>query len=176
MRFRTAASVAALAMVTGLGFPQVAQAQQPDGQQKAPPPEAQGQGGEKGQKEARAVEGQIQAREPESVLVSNLWNATVYGPDDARIGDVNDLIIKPDGKIEGVVVGVGGFLGLGEKNVALKLDRFKVVPEADGRARIIVSAKKEELQEAPEFKSNQEQGEQQKKDQNPQADGTQPKS
>jgi hypothetical protein len=154
-------------MAIGLGPPAIAETQQP-GQQ------GQGQGAQKGQNGARAIEGQIQTREPESVLVSNLWNATVYGPDDQRIGDVNDLIIKPDGKIEGVVVGVGGFLGMGEKNVALKLDRFKVMPEADGRARIIVSAKKEELDEAPEF-NKQGQG-QQKGEQKPQTDGTQPRS
>jgi hypothetical protein len=164
MSFRTVASVAVLGMAIGLGPPVIAQTQQP-GQQ------GQGQGAQNG---ARAIEGQIQTREPESVLVSNLWNATVYGPDEQRIGDVNDLIIKPDGKIEGVVVGVGGFLGVGEKNVALKLDRFKVTPEPDGRARITVSAKKEELDQAPEFKK-EEQG-QQKQDQKPQTDGTQPRS
>jgi hypothetical protein len=179
MRFKTAASLAVLAMATGLGLPDMAQAQQPGDQQekKAPPTQGQRPGAQKDQKEARPVEGQIQPREPEAILVSNLWNATVYGPNEERIGDVNDLLIKPDGKIEGVVVGVGGFLGVGEKNVALKLDRFKVTPEPDGRARIIVTAKKEELQEAPEFKSSQDQGGQQKKqDQKPQTEGTQPKS
>jgi sporulation protein YlmC with PRC-barrel domain len=178
MRIKTAASLTVLAMGAGLGLPAVAQVQQPTNPQefKAPSPETQGQGLHNGKNEAGPSGGEIQTREPDMVLVSNLWNATVYGPDESRIGDVNDLIIKSDGKIEGVVVGVGGFLGVGEKNVALKLDRFKVVPEADGRARIMVSAKKEELQQAPEFKSKQEQGQQQKQDHKPQTDGTQPKS
>jgi hypothetical protein len=162
MSLRTVASVAVLGMAIGLGSPVIAE---------QPGHQGQGQGAQNG---ARAIEGQIPTREPEAVLVSNLWNATVYGPDEQRIGDVNDLIIKPDGKIEGVVVGVGGFLGVGEKNVALKLDRFKVTPEADGRARIIVSAKKEELEGAPEF-NKQEQG-QQKGEQKPQTNGTQPRS
>jgi hypothetical protein len=178
MKFRTAASLIALTTAMGLGpvvHAQTSQHQptQPS-QQQAQPGDQQEKNGNRG---GRQVEGQIQTKEPDMVLVSNLWNASVYGPDENRIGDVNDIIIKSDGKIEGVVVGVGGFLGLGEKNVALKLDRFRVMPEADGRARIVVSANKEELQEAPEFKTKQDQGSQQ---QNPQQqgkpDGSQPKS
>jgi sporulation protein YlmC with PRC-barrel domain len=105
------------------------------------------QGAHEDQKQAAA----IPAKEQDMVLVSNLWNANVYGPDEQRIGDINDIIIKSDGKIEGVVVGVGGFLGLGEKNVALRMDQFKVMPEADGRARINVNATVDELRSAPEF-------------------------
>jgi hypothetical protein len=96
-------------------------------------------------KEIRLLEGQIQTREPDTVLASKLRNAAVYSPDETRIGDVADLLIKPDGKVEGVVVGVE------DKNVALKLERFQLKPEPDGQARIILGAKKEELQEAPGF-------------------------
>jgi hypothetical protein len=138
-------------------------------QQKATPPPAQSQGGQPDQKAPTQAQreggqndqkqaGTIQAKEPEMILVSNLWNASVYGPDEQRIGDINDIIIKSDGKIEGVIVGVGGFLGVGEKNVALRLDRFKVTPEADGRARITISTTKEELQQSPEFKTKQDRG------------------
>jgi hypothetical protein len=102
---------------------------------------------DKDKKEARPIEGQIRAREPDMVLASKLKNAVVYAPDETEIGDVNDLIIKADGKVEGVVVAVNG----GEKNVALKLERFKVTPEPDGRARLVLSAKMEELQQAPGF-------------------------
>src|SRR5919108_1096649 len=96
-------------------------------------------------KEIRLLEGQIQTREPDTVLASKLRNAAVYSPDETRIGDVADLLIKPDGKVEGVVVGVE------DKNVALKLERFQLKPEPDGQARIILGAHKEELQEAPGF-------------------------
>jgi hypothetical protein len=96
-------------------------------------------------KEIRLLEGQIPTRAPDMLLASKLRNAAVYSPDETRIGDVNDLIIKADGKVEGVVVGVE------EKNIALKLERFQLTPEPDGRARIILGAKKEELQQAPGF-------------------------
>jgi hypothetical protein len=113
-----------------------------------------GNGQEKEKKEVR-LEGQILAREPDMILVSKLKNAGVYAPDETKIGDVSDLIIKPDGKVEGVIVGVNG----GEKNVALKTERFKLTPEPDGRARIVIGVQKEELQQAPSFtfKPRQEQ-------------------
>ena len=118
---------------------------------------------DKAKKEARPIEGQIRAREPDMVLASKVTNAVVYAPDETEIGDVNDLIIKADGKVEGVVVGVNG----GKKSVALKLERFKVTPQPDGRARLVLSAKKEELQQAPGFKFEQtrEKQEQEKQEQ-----------
>jgi len=50
---------------------------------------------------------------------SKLVGVNVYGPNDAKVGDINEVIIDRDGKVAAVVIGVGGFLGIGEKNVAL---------------------------------------------------------
>jgi len=71
-------------------------------------------------------------------------------PEADNIGNVNDLIISSDGTISDAVVGVGGFLGIGEKNVAVPFDKLQVV-ERDGDIRLIYSATKEELQNAPAF-------------------------
>jgi PRC-barrel domain len=58
----------------------------------------------------------------------------VLGPDNARIGSVNDLLFDGTGKIIGVVVGVGGFLGIGTKNVAIDMSAFNAVPaESSGK-------------------------------------------
>ena len=108
---------------------------------------------EKDKTEGRPLEGQIRTLAPDTILASTLRNAIVYSPDETRIGDVNDLIIKADGKVEGVVVGID----CGEKSVALKWERFKVEPEPDGCARVMLSATKEELQDAPGFTVSQEQ-------------------
>jgi sporulation protein YlmC with PRC-barrel domain len=43
----------------------------------------------------------------------------VYGSDNQKIGDINEILIDPTGNAKGVVIGVGGFLGIGEKNVAV---------------------------------------------------------
>jgi sporulation protein YlmC with PRC-barrel domain len=138
------------------------QGAQPD--QKAPPAQTQRQGAQPDQKAPPQAERQggqkdqaatIQARQPDMVLVSNLLNVSVYGTDNTAIGEIKDIIVKSDGKIEGMVVSVGGFLGLGEKHVALKMDRFRLTPQADGGARITVGATEQELREAPAFKSKQ---------------------
>jgi len=50
----------------------------------------------------------------------------VLGPDNARIGSVNDLLFDGTGKIIGMVAGVGGFLGIGTKNVAIDVSAFNL--------------------------------------------------
>jgi hypothetical protein len=61
---------------------------------------------------------------------SNQWRASrligidVYGADNQKIGDVNEVLVDRQGNADAVVVGVGGFLGIGEKNVALPFNAF----------------------------------------------------
>jgi sporulation protein YlmC with PRC-barrel domain len=43
----------------------------------------------------------------------------VYGSDNQKVGDINEILIDPTGNAKAVVIGVGGFLGIGEKNVAV---------------------------------------------------------
>ncbi|MDO9412249.1 MAG: PRC-barrel domain-containing protein [Pseudolabrys sp.] len=84
---------------------------------------------------------------------SKLIGATVYGSDNASIGEVNDVILASDGKVNGVVIGVGGFLGVGEKNVAVSFDKLTVNRKPDSAAidKITVAFSKEELKGAPTF-------------------------
>jgi sporulation protein YlmC with PRC-barrel domain len=168
MKLAAAASVIVLGIAPALGSPGAAKAAgstQVGGdspamrvagplsrQQAVSPTQPPGQGSDQEQA------GTIVARQPDMILVSSLLNTSVYGTDNSAIGEIEDIIIKSDGKIEGIVVSIGGFLGIGEKKVALKLDRVKVMPEADGKARITVIATKEELREAPEFKTKQGRG------------------
>ncbi|MCV9998656.1 PRC-barrel domain-containing protein [Pararhizobium sp. YC-54] len=90
---------------------------------------------------------------PEQVLASAVLGKTVYTGADEQgeaIGDVNDVVINADGGAEALVIGVGGFLGIGEKDVAINFDRVSW-SDRDGQRIIVVSATKEELQAAPEF-------------------------
>lgn len=84
---------------------------------------------------------------------SKLIGASVYGPDNASIGEINDLVIATDGKINAVVVGVGGFLGVGQKDVALPFEGISVTRKADSASidKITVSYTKDQLKEAPTF-------------------------
>jgi hypothetical protein len=122
--------------------------------QELDPPQATGgqQDEQKNKKEIGLPEGQIGARDPDTVLASKLMNAIVSSPDEKRIGEVNDLIITADGKVAGVVIGFGG-----DKNIALKCERFEVTAGPDGSARIVLSASTQELRQAPGFKAAVEQ-------------------
>jgi hypothetical protein len=99
-----------------------------------------------------AVQGLITMQDENTFMGSKLMNATVYSPQNEAIGDVNDVILTREGAVEGVVVGVGGFLGIGEKDVAIKMDRIKLT-ETDNGVQLVLEATKDELAAAPEFTS-----------------------
>lgn len=83
---------------------------------------------------------------------TRLVGQTVYNNANERIGDINDLVLSADGKISTAVIGVGGFLGLGEKLVGIAFSDLKLNREADGSLRITVESTKEALENAPDFK------------------------
>jgi hypothetical protein len=60
---------------------------------------------------------------------SKLIGVDVYNQQNEKIGDINEILMTSDGKIAGVVLGVGGFLGMGEHDVLVKLDQLKFVNE-----------------------------------------------
>ena len=95
----------------------------------------------------------INAQKPDQYLASKFKGTDVIGADNQKIGDVSDMLFK-DGKIEAYVVSVGGFLGIGTKDVALAPSAFQVVPgdksknESD---KLKLSMTKDELKQAANF-------------------------
>ncbi|WP_339934010.1 PRC-barrel domain-containing protein [Vreelandella glaciei] len=72
--------------------------------------------------------------------------------DDEDIGTITDLVIDKDGQINAVVVGVGGFLGMGEKNVAIEWDSLELTKDEDGEDYVItVNASEDALEAAEEY-------------------------
>jgi sporulation protein YlmC with PRC-barrel domain len=61
---------------------------------------------------------------------SKLMGLDVYNEANEKLGDINELIVDKDGKISAVVIGVGGFLGMGEHDIAVTIDKLKFVEEA----------------------------------------------
>ncbi len=93
---------------------------------------------------------------PDQYLSENIIGAGVYsgpGEDAEEIGEINDLVLASSGKIEAGVIGVGGFLGIGEKDVAVPFDQFQMAREADDKddIRVTLAASKEQLEKAPSF-------------------------
>jgi hypothetical protein len=85
------------------------------------------------------------------VSAKALLNESVKNAANETIGDINDVIIAGDGKIAAVIVGVGGFLGMGEKDVALPYDQLVFANEAGDDLVVTTSATKESLETAPEY-------------------------
>src|SRR5438094_2551402 len=61
----------------------------------------------------------------DQIRASKLIGAAVYDPADQKIGSVDELVLNPDGKVADVVIGIGGFLGAGEKRVAVPMAELK---------------------------------------------------
>jgi sporulation protein YlmC with PRC-barrel domain len=60
---------------------------------------------------------------------SKLIGLNVYNEGNEKLGDVNELILDKNGKVAAVVIGVGGFLGMGEHDIAVSMDKLKFVEE-----------------------------------------------
>lgn len=89
-------------------------------------------------------------------LATKIIGQPVYdGPnqDADNLGNISDLVVNGNGDIAAVVIGVGGFLGIGEKQVAVDFSSLKVVLAADNTKRFVVQTSKDELTNAPDFKT-----------------------
>lgn len=85
------------------------------------------------------------------ISANKLINKSVKNAANESIGDINDILIGSDGKVSAVIVGVGGFLGLGEKSVALPFEQLMFAKDNDGNLNVSTSMTKESLQSAPEY-------------------------
>jgi sporulation protein YlmC with PRC-barrel domain len=96
----------------------------------------------------------VNSQRSDQYLASKFKGTDVIGSDEQKIGDVSDILFDKDGKIEAYVVGVGGFLGIGAKDVALAPSAFQVVAgdksknESD---KLKISMTKDELKQATNF-------------------------
>ena len=106
----------------------------------------------------------VAAQSTDQFAFSKFKGTNVLGPDNAKVGDVSDLLFEKGGKIVGLIVGVGGFLGIGEKNVAIDMSAFQIVPADTGSSsstaasandptnvKLKVSWTKDQLKNAPGF-------------------------
>jgi hypothetical protein len=94
----------------------------------------------------------IQRQAPDQWLASKFRGTDVVGAKEEKIGDVSDILFDKDGKILAYVVGVGGFLGIGSKEVAIEPSSFQVVPGRDASDyKLRLSMTKDELKAAAAF-------------------------
>ena len=87
-------------------------------------------------------------------LATRIIGQPVYdGPaaDANNLGNINDLVLTEGGGVAAVVIGVGGFLGLGEKQVAVDYSMLQWVVAADNTERFVLETTVDELTAAPDF-------------------------
>ena len=71
----------------------------------------------------------------------------VYNNVGEKVGEINDLIVTPNKAVSYAIIGVGGFLGIAEHNIAVSVDKLK---QQEGKI-VLPGATKEALKEAPKF-------------------------
>lgn len=88
----------------------------------------------------------------DAVLSYNLIGLNVVDGQQNSVGEIKDIVIE-NGQLAGYILSVGGFLGLGERYVAVKPDSVSLGYDADGKKwKAIIGASKDQLKAAPEFK------------------------
>lgn len=93
---------------------------------------------------------------PDQISANTYIGQSVYNGSNESIGSVNDLILKKDGGLVAAIISVGGFLGIGEKNVAVPMDKITVAQNTqDGSVKLTTDETAESLKAAPEFKTLQ---------------------
>lgn len=96
---------------------------------------------------------------------SKLIGVNVYNQQNEKLGEINELILSPNGQIAGAVIGVGGFLGMGERDVMVPLNQLRFAHEGSATTgsardgdrkwypdRAVLNATKDQLKQMPEFK------------------------
>jgi sporulation protein YlmC with PRC-barrel domain len=84
-------------------------------------------------------------------LASNLIGSSGYSPSNENVGDVNDIVFSKDGKVQAIIIGVGGFLGLGEKDVAVPMEKLQFARDENNRWKFTINASRDELEKAAAF-------------------------
>jgi PRC-barrel domain len=86
-----------------------------------------------------------------SRTVTDWYKQNVYDPQQQKIGEIMDLLVNQSGQVEAAMVGVGGFLGAGEKDVAVSFHAIKPTKKND-KTYLTLNTTKDALKNAPGFK------------------------
>jgi sporulation protein YlmC with PRC-barrel domain len=84
-----------------------------------------------------------------AMTVTHWYKQSVYDPSDAKIGEIMDVLADRDGKIVVLIVGVGGFLGMGEKDVAVPFNAVQFKTKDNNKWYPVMNTTKDALKNAP---------------------------
>lgn len=86
----------------------------------------------------------------DQLSASNMTGTTVYGANDEDVGEIGDVIVNQDGKIDAIIIDVGGFLGVGEKEVAIGMDNLAFMSDGE-KLYLYTELTKEQLEQQPAY-------------------------
>ncbi len=92
-----------------------------------------------------------EAKASSSVLASQFMGQTVYSASNENVGEINDIVMNRDLDNVVAIIGVGGFLGIGEKDVAISIEEITAVKDENNNLKLTIAATKEQLEAAPAF-------------------------
>ncbi|WP_152095509.1 PRC-barrel domain-containing protein [Rhizobium dioscoreae] len=103
---------------------------------------------------AEQAGGYMTTQSADQISARTYMGQSVYNGQNESIGSINDLILQKQGGVIAAVVGVGGFLGLGQKNVAVPFDKINATQNPqDGTVKLTTTETADSLKAAPEFKT-----------------------
>lgn len=86
-----------------------------------------------------------------ATAVSNWYDQNVYDQQDNKLGEIKDMLLDREGRVQAVIVSVGGFLGMGEKDVAVPFDAVNTA-QRESKWWLTMNVNKDQLRSAPGFR------------------------
>jgi hypothetical protein len=87
-----------------------------------------------------------------SETITHWYKQNVYDPQDNKIGEIMDVLVDREGKATALILGVGGFLGMGEKDVAIPFNAVQVTSKNNNKWYLVMNSTKDALKNAKGFK------------------------
>ena len=92
------------------------------------------------------------SRQADEMRATKLIGTKVVNTANETIGDINEIVLAKDGKVAAIIIGVGGFLGMGEREVAMDFKSIRMSRDQNNNLVLTVNATKDALKNAPEWR------------------------
>ena len=91
-------------------------------------------------------------QQADEMRASKLLGTKVVNTANETIGEINEIVLGKDGKVAAVIIGVGGFLGMGEHEVAVNFDSVRTTRDQNNGLMVTMNATKDVLKQAPQWR------------------------
>ena len=92
----------------------------------------------------------------DALTVTDWYKQDVYDPSNNKIGEIMDVLVDKSGKVTSFIVGVGGFLGAGEKDVSVPFDAVRITTKDNNKWYLVMNTTKDDLKSASGFTYDKE--------------------